>query len=45
VEAWNPGEKGGEAVADVLFGDFNPSGRLAITIPRSVGQLPVYYDI
>lgn len=44
VEAWNPGEKGGEAVADVLFGDTNPSGRLAITIPRSVGQLPVYYD-
>jgi beta-glucosidase-like glycosyl hydrolase len=44
VEAWNPGEKGGEAVADVLFGDFNPSGRLAITIPRSVGQLPVYYN-
>jgi beta-glucosidase len=44
VEAWNPGEKGGEAVADVLFGDYNPSGRLAITIPRSVGQLPVYYN-
>jgi beta-glucosidase-like glycosyl hydrolase len=44
VEAWNPGEAGGEAVADVLFGDINPSGRLAITIPRSVGQLPVYYN-
>lgn len=44
VEAWNPGEAGGEAVADVLFGDVNPSGRLAITIPRSVGQLPAYYD-
>jgi beta-glucosidase-like glycosyl hydrolase len=44
VEAWNPGEAGGEAVADVLFGDTNPSGRLAITIPRSVGQLPVYYN-
>ncbi|HET9177420.1 MAG TPA: glycoside hydrolase family 3 C-terminal domain-containing protein [Terriglobia bacterium] len=44
VEAWNPGESGGEAVADVLFGDVNPSGRLAITIPRSVGQLPAYYD-
>jgi beta-glucosidase-like glycosyl hydrolase len=44
VEAWNPGEAGGEAIADVLFGDTNPSGRLAITIPRSVGQLPVYYD-
>ena len=44
VEAWNPGEAGGEAVADLLFGDTNPSGRLAITIPRSVGQLPVYYN-
>jgi beta-glucosidase len=44
VEAWEPGERGGEAVADVLFGDFNPSGRLAITIPRSVGQLPAYYS-
>jgi beta-glucosidase len=44
VEGWEPGERGGEAVADVLFGDFNPSGRLAITIPRSVGQLPAYYN-
>jgi len=44
VEAWEPGERGGEAVAGVLFGDYNPSGRLAITIPRSVGQLPAYYD-
>jgi beta-glucosidase len=44
VEAWEPGEPGGKAVADVLFGDFDPSGRLAITIPRSVGQLPDYYD-
>jgi beta-glucosidase len=44
VEAWEPGERGGEAVADVLFGDYNPSGRLAITIPRHVGQLPAYYN-
>ncbi|MGB8478701.1 MAG: glycoside hydrolase family 3 C-terminal domain-containing protein [Acidobacteriaceae bacterium] len=44
VEAWEPGERGGEAVADVLFGDYNPSGRLAITIPRSIGQLPAYYN-
>ncbi len=43
VEAWIPGEKGGHAVADVLFGDYNPDGRLAVTIPRHVGQLPVYY--
>jgi beta-glucosidase len=44
VEAWEPGEIGGQAVADVLFGDDNPSGRLAITIPRSSGQLPAYYN-
>ena len=44
VEAWCPGEKGGAAVADVLFGDYNPSGHLSITIPRHAGQLPVYYN-
>jgi beta-glucosidase len=44
VEAWEPGERGGEALADVLFGDYNPTGRLAITIPRSVGQFPAYYN-
>lgn len=40
VEMWFPGESGGTALADVLFGDYNPSGRLAITIPKSVGQIP-----
>jgi beta-glucosidase len=44
VEAWEPGERGGEAIADVLFGDYNPSGRLAITVPRSSAQLPAYYN-
>src|ERR1017187_1511432 len=44
VEAWLPGERGGQAVADVLFGNYNPSGRLAITVPRHSGQLPVYYN-
>ena len=44
VEAWLPGEQGGRAVADVLFGDYNPSGRLSITVPRHVGQLPSYYN-
>jgi len=44
VEAWICGERGGEAVADVLFGDYNPSGRLPITVPRHAGQLPVYYN-
>jgi beta-glucosidase len=44
VEAWEPGERGGEAVADVLFGNYNPAGRLAISVPRHSGQLPVYYN-
>ena len=44
IEAWLPGEQGGHAVADILFGDSNPSGRLAITVPRHSGQLPVYYN-
>jgi beta-glucosidase len=44
LEAWLPGEEGGTAVADVLFGDENPGGRLPITIPRAVGQIPTYYN-
>jgi beta-glucosidase len=44
VEAWLPGERGGEAVADVLFGNYNPTGRLALSVPRSSGQLPIYYN-
>ena len=44
VEAWEPGLAGGAAVAEVLFGDYNPGGRLSISIPRSVGQLPVWYN-
>lgn len=44
LNAWYPGEEGGNAVADVLFGDYNPAGRLPISIPRNVGQLPVFYS-
>ena len=42
--AWNCGEEGGNAVAEILFGEYNPEGRLPVTIPRHVGQLPVYYN-
>jgi len=44
VEAWEPGERGGQAVADVLFGNYNPTARLAISVPRHSGQLPIYYN-
>jgi beta-glucosidase len=44
LEAWYPGEFGGKAIAETLFGDNNPAGRLSITFPRSVGQLPDYYN-
>ena len=39
-----PGQEGGNALADVLFGDYNPAGRLPVSVPREVGQLPVYYN-
>lgn len=44
LTAYYPGQEGGNAIANVLFGDYNPAGRLPITVPRSVGQLPVYYN-
>jgi beta-glucosidase len=44
LEGWYLGEQGGNAVADVLFGDVNPGGKLPVTIPRSVGQLPFTYN-
>lgn len=43
LEAWYPGTMGGYAVADVLFGDVNPSGKLPVTFPRNLGQVPIYY--
>jgi beta-glucosidase len=44
VEAWFLGIKSGDAIAEVLFGDYNPSGKLPVTFPRSVGQIPIYYN-
>jgi len=43
VQTWFLGDQAGHAIADVLFGDVNPSGRLPVTFPRSVGQIPIYY--
>ena len=44
LQAWLPGEEGGNAIAKALFGKFNPSGKLPISFPRHVGQIPVYYN-
>ncbi|MGD9978527.1 MAG: fibronectin type III-like domain-contianing protein, partial [Bacteroidales bacterium] len=43
IEAWMPGTMGGPAIADVLVGDYNPSGKLPISFPRNVGQIPIFY--
>jgi beta-glucosidase len=44
VEGWMCGEQGGNAIADVLFGDYNPGGKLPVTFPRHSGQYPFYYN-
>jgi len=44
VEAWHLGSRSGDAIAEILFGDYNPSGKLPMTFPRSVGQIPIYYN-
>jgi beta-glucosidase len=44
LETWYPGTRGGEAIVNVLFGTYNPSGKLTATFPRNVGQIPIYYN-
>jgi beta-glucosidase len=44
LEAWYAGELGGKAIAEVIFGDYNPAGRLPVSFPKSLGQIPVYYS-
>ncbi|MFU1844954.1 glycoside hydrolase family 3 C-terminal domain-containing protein, partial [Enterococcus faecium] len=44
VEAWFPGTEGGHALANLLWGQYNPSGRLSMSFPETVGQVPVYYN-
>lgn len=45
LQTWHPGVEAGNAIADVVFGDYNPSGKLTATFPRNVGQVPIYYSI
>ncbi|MFC5704070.1 glycoside hydrolase family 3 N-terminal domain-containing protein [Cohnella faecalis] len=44
LEAWYPGQEGGRAIADILFGEANPSGKLTVSVPKETGQLPVHYN-
>ncbi|HPD87483.1 MAG TPA: glycoside hydrolase family 3 C-terminal domain-containing protein, partial [Proteiniphilum sp.] len=44
LQAWFPGTQGGHGIADVIAGDYNPSGRLVMSFPRNIGQIPIYYN-
>jgi hypothetical protein len=44
AEGWHLGTQSGNAIAQVLYGDYNPSGKLPMTFPRNVGQVPIYYN-
>jgi beta-glucosidase len=44
LETWHAGTRAGDAIADILFGDVNPSGKITVTFPRTVGQIPIYYN-
>ena len=44
LEAWFPGNQAGNAIVDVLFGQFNPQGKLTVSFPRTVGQVPIFYN-
>ncbi|MDK6343578.1 glycoside hydrolase family 3 C-terminal domain-containing protein, partial [Escherichia coli] len=45
VQAWQPGTEGGNALAEILWGQYNPSGRLSMSFPETVGQVPIFYNV
>ena len=45
AQAWQPGTEGGNALAEILWGQYNPSGRLSMSFPETVGQVPIFYNV